>query len=79
VHEFNEVGWIPAIVEHVWDVNMILNEDSLAGQLLKTLFGYNGDPSLTEMIAYFAYIATVFVFWRRDNKVIVKVTAASQA
>ena len=79
IHEFNEVGWIPAIVEHVWDVNMILNEDSLMGQLLKTLFGYNGDPSLTEMIAYFAYIATVFVFWRRDNKVTVKATAPSQA
>ena len=79
VHEFNEVGWIPAIVEHVWDVNMILNEDSLVGQLLKTLFGYNGNPSLTEMIAYFAYIAAVFVFWRRDNKVVVKATVASQA
>src|SRR5512147_891972 len=27
VHEFNEVGWIPALVEHVWDVNMILDEN----------------------------------------------------
>ena len=79
VHEFNEAGWIPAIVEHVWDVNMILDENSLAGELLKTLFGYNGNPSLTEILAYFAYIATVFVFWRRDNKVTVKATAASQA
>ena len=79
VHEFNEAGWIPAIVEHVWDVNMILDENSLAGELLKTLFGYNGNPSLTEMIAYFSYIATVFLFWRRDNKVTVKSTAASQA
>jgi len=79
VHEFNEVGWIPAIVEHVWDVNTILDENSFAGQLLKTLFGYNGNPSLTEIIAYFAYIATVFVFWRRDNKVTVKATATSQA
>jgi high-affinity Fe2+/Pb2+ permease len=49
------------------------------GQLLKTLFGYNGNPSLTEMIAYFAYIATVIVFWRRDNKATVKATATSQA
>jgi len=79
VHEFNEAGWIPAIVEHVWDVNMILDENSLVGELLKTLFGYNGNPSLTEILAYFAYIATVFVFWRRDNKVTVKATAASQA
>jgi high-affinity iron transporter len=79
IHEFNQVGWIPVVVEHVWDVNMILDEDSLVGQLLKTLFGYNGNPSLTEMIAYFAYIATVIVFWRRDNKATVKATAESRA
>jgi high-affinity iron transporter len=79
VHEFNEVGWVPGIVEHIWDVNMILDENSIAGQLLKALFGYNGNPSLTEMIAYFVYIAVVTVFWRRDNKVTVKVTAEAKA
>jgi len=81
VHEFNEVGWIPPIIEHVWDVNMILDENSVAGQLMKTLFGYNGNPSLTEMIAYFGYIITTFIFWKRDNKVTVKApaTAESQA
>jgi high-affinity iron transporter len=80
VHEFNEVGWIPVVVEHVWDVNAILDENSLVGQLLKTLFGYNGNPSLTEMFTYFVYIAVVGVFWRRDNRVVVKkATAESQA
>jgi high-affinity iron transporter len=79
VHEFNEVGWIPAIVEHVWDVNVILDENSLVGQLLRTLFGYNGNPSLTEMIAYFAYLVVVSIFWRRDNTAPAKVTAQSQA
>jgi len=80
VHEFNEVGWIPVVVEHVWDVNAILDENSLGGQLLKTLFGYNGNPSLTEMITYFVYIVVVGVFWRRDNRVVVKkATAESQA
>ena len=79
IHEFNEVGWIPGVVEHVWDVNMILDENSVAGQLLKTLFGYNGNPSLTEMITYFVYIAVVTVFWRRDNTVPTKATAGSRA
>jgi high-affinity iron transporter len=78
VHEFNEVGWIPAVVEHVWDVNTIVDENSLPGQLLKTLFGYNGNPSLTEMIAYFAYLAVVTVLWRRDTAP-VKAPATSQA
>lgn len=55
VHEFNEVGWIPAIIEHVWDLNPILDEQSVLGQMLKALFGYNGNPSLTEVLAYLAY------------------------
>ena len=79
VHEFNEVGWIPAIIEHVYNMNTILDENSIAGQLLKTLFGYNGNPSLTEMIAYFAYIITTSIFWRRDNIIPAKSHATSQA
>jgi high-affinity iron transporter len=79
VHEFNEVGWIPAVVEHIWDVNIILDENSLVGQLLRTLFGYNGNPSLTEMIAYFAYLVVVSIFWRRDNTVPAKARVQSRA
>ena len=79
VHEFNEVGWIPVIIEHVYDMNMILDENSVAGQLLKTLFGYNGNPSLTEIISYFIYVVTVSIFWRRDNAVPTKSPATAQA
>ena len=78
VHEFNEVGWLPAVVEHVWDVNAIVDENSVTGQLLKTLFGYNGNPSLTEMIAYFAYLIVVTILWRREPAP-VKAAVPSQA
>jgi high-affinity iron transporter len=59
VHELNEVGWIPAIIENVWDTNHILSEDSTVGSILKAVFGYNGNPSLTEVLAYILYIAAV--------------------
>jgi high-affinity iron transporter len=78
VHEFNEVGWIPAVIEHVWNLDTIISESSLLGQLLKTLFGYNSTPSLTEMIAYFIYLAVVTVLWKRDTAP-VKVPAGSQS
>jgi high-affinity iron transporter len=78
VHEFNEVGWVPAVVEHVWDVNILIDENSVVGQLLKTLFGYNGNPSLTEMIAYFVYLGIVTFLWRRDTAPM-KSPAAPQA
>lgn len=66
VHEFNEVGWIPAIVEPVWNTNPILHEDSVVGLLLKALFGYNGNPSLTEVLAYLAYLGGIFFGLRRS-------------
>ena len=78
VHEFNEVGWIPALIEHVWDVNAFINENSTFGLLLKALFGYNGNPSLTEMLAYAAYFAAVFLGLRLANKP-KSVTANQQA
>lgn len=80
VHEFNEVGIIPAVIEHVWDVNTVIDETSLTGELLKTLFGYNGNPSLTEVLAYLAYLITVSILWRRENTATAKApAAASQA
>lgn len=59
VHEFNEVGLIPPIIEHLWDINHILNEKSTLGELLKTLVGYNGNPSLSEVIAYLLYFVII--------------------
>jgi high-affinity iron transporter len=79
IHEFNDIGWVPALVEHVWDVNAIIPESSLAGDLLKTLFGYNAAPSLTEMLAYGAYFVAVFLRLRRARRGIEKATVQSQA
>lgn len=68
VHEFNEVGWIPGIVEPVWDLNPVLPEDSFIGQILAALFGYNANPSLTEVGAYLVYLGTIIVLNLRLNR-----------
>ena len=64
VHEFVEVGWIPAIIDPLWDVNYVLSEKSPVGLILNALFGYNGDPSLTEIMAYVAYFFAIFLGFR---------------
>ncbi len=76
IHEFNEINWIPSVVEHVWDVNSIIDEKSVSGELLKTLFGYNGNPSLTEMIGYFGYLIIVSIFFGRSTMARREVKAA---
>jgi high-affinity iron transporter len=69
VHEFNEVGLIPAIIEPVWDINHILDEKSSLGELLKTLLGYNGNPSLTEVIAYITYFVVLWFVGKRSRNI----------
>ena len=66
VHELQEAAVLPVVVEHVWDINPVLDESGAVGTLLKALFGYNGNPSLLEVIAYIAYFGVVGIvgFWR---------------
>jgi high-affinity iron transporter len=59
VHELQEAALLPTLVEHVWNINPILNEDGTVGTFLEALFGYNGNPSLLEVIAYAAYFVIV--------------------
>jgi high-affinity iron transporter len=59
VHELQEAGVWPVVVEHVWDINPILDENSAVGSILKALFGYNGNPSLLEVVSYVAYYLIV--------------------
>ena len=68
VHELQEAALLPTIVEHVWNVNPILNEDGTLGQFLQALFGYNGNPSLIEVLSYGAYYAAVYLGTRASGQ-----------
>ena len=77
VHELNEVMLIPPVIEHIWDINWLLNENSFVGEIMKVLFGYNGNPSLTEVLAYLAYCSLiVFALVRGQSP---RITASSTA
>jgi high-affinity iron transporter len=78
VHEFQESIIIPTIIEQVWDINPpinpgdsypLLHEKGYIGSILKGLFGYNGNPSLIEVLSYLVYLALVFVLWRNIERV----------
>jgi len=76
-HELQEARLIPTIIEHVWDINPpvntdgsypLLHEKGNIGSILKGLFGYNGNPSLTEVLSYFAYLVFVLVLWKKPKR-----------
>lgn len=75
VHELNEVGWIPTIIDNVWDINHILSDKSELGGILKALFGYNGNPSLAEVISYLAYFAILGTILLRNQRKTIKTRA----
>ena len=59
IHEFHEAAVIPAVIEQVWDINPVLDEASTLGSFLKAIFGYNGNPSLVEVLAWVGYLVLV--------------------
>jgi high-affinity iron transporter len=77
VHELNEAGWIPPIIEHVWDINHIVSDKSEVGGILKALFGYNGDPSLSEVLAYLGYFIVLGTILLRNQRKQVKAKAVA--
>jgi len=77
VHELQEVGAVPILVEHVWDINPtvaatnyypLFHEDGHIGSFLKGLFGYNGNPNLLEVLVYLLYVITIIYFWKSTNR-----------
>ncbi len=77
VHEFQEAGVIPTMIEHVWDINPavgtdgkypLLHEKGHIGSILSGLFGYNGNPSLIELLSWSGYLLLSAFLWRRSGK-----------
>ncbi len=80
IHELGEAKIIPNIIDEVWDINPeaplaekgiypLLHERGYIGSILKGLFGYNGNPSLIEVLAYIIYLFFVIILWRNIKQV----------
>ena len=61
----------------LWDINPpktsdnrypAMHDKGTVGGLMKGLFGYNGDPSLIELLSWIASVVFLFYLWRNSNK-----------
>ena len=74
IHEFNELGWIPSIIEHVWNLNGLIPDASTLGLILKALVGYTSSPSLSQVIAYLGYFGVLTgLLWAKRQTSLVQV------
>jgi len=75
IHELQEVGIIPTLIEHVWELNILDPATSTTGAFLKTMFGWDPDPSLLQLLGYFAYAIPVGVSFGRRTALVQPVAA----
>lgn len=80
VHEFEEAGLVSGIISPLFDINPpvradgsypLLHEKGILGSFFKGMFGYNGNPSLLEAMAYLGYLGAILVLYlkiERDNR-----------
>lgn len=73
VHELESAGLIPNY-GRIWDINPLKLSDGSyplfhdkghIGSLFKGLFGYNGDPSMIELISWFLTVTGLTVMWNK--------------
>ena len=76
IHELESAGVIPDY-GRLWDINPAKNLDGsypifhdkgVIGSLLKGLFGYNGDPSLIELLTWILTCSVLFFSWNKYSK-----------
>jgi high-affinity iron transporter len=65
--EFQEAGVIAPMIEHVYDINWLINGQSTAGKLLTALIGYDASPSLAEIFGYVGYWVLISFWMYRDT------------
>ena len=78
VHEFIEVGLLPALIKPVYDISAILPHKEGIGQFLRAIVGYSSTPELTTLLAQGAYlIFGLFFYVRPVRRAAAARTAAS--
>ena len=60
----NQVGWLPALGNSLWDSSHILDQGSLAGQMLHVLVGYTARPSGIQLLFYLVTLTTILALMR---------------
>jgi len=53
------MGWLPALIEPLWDSSSLLDDATPGGRLFSSVIGYRAQPSLMLLLIYVSYWASV--------------------
>ncbi len=69
VHEFQGAGLLPIFsFDPLLNISHILDNNSLVGGLLRTLFGYTAKPTILELLSYGSYVFLIFLLERWTDR-----------
>jgi high-affinity iron transporter len=57
-------GWLPPLLDPVWDSSFLLDDSTTVGKLCADFLGYRAMPTLTTLLAWLGYWALVIVGYR---------------
>ena len=49
------MGWLPTLVDPVWDTRLLFDDSSAPGRIVANLTGYRSQPPLTVLLVYVFY------------------------
>ncbi len=55
------IGWLPPLVDPLWNSSALLSSDSMLGELLHVLVGYEDQPSALQVIVFALSLAIMAV------------------
>ncbi|MFO0995380.1 MAG: FTR1 family protein [Alphaproteobacteria bacterium] len=62
---FVSSGWLPPLLDPLWDMSSILDNDSVGGRFAHSIFGYVAQPSGMQVLAYLVMLSVVCWFGLR--------------
>jgi high-affinity iron transporter len=60
-------GWLPPLLDPIWDSSALLDDNSTGGKLIADFAGYRARPALSTLAAWFCYWSAVIFIWRKTG------------
>jgi high-affinity iron transporter len=63
-----QAGFLPGLMEPVWDSSWLLSEGSILGKALQALIGYDDQPSGMQLVFWAVAFTTILLLMRRVDR-----------
>ena len=60
-------GYLPPLVDPVWDSSLLLDDTTQGGKLLADFSGYRARPALSSLLLWVSYWGVVLFAWRKTS------------